>query len=148
MKKYSFSISGHKYEVEINDIEGKIANISVNGTEYEVEIDDEKVTKKISKVKTPFLKRTSVSDAVEGKSVKTKTSDGNNLIKISAPLPGSIVKVNVSVGDTVKAGDCLLLMEAMKMENKVSAEKGGVIKSVKVNAGDTVLQGDVLFEIA
>jgi len=148
MKKYSFSISGHKYEVDINDIEGKIAHISVNGTDYEIEIDDEKVTKKINKAKTPFLKRTSVSDAVEGQSENTKSSDGNNLVKISAPLPGSIVKVNVSVGDIVKAGDCLLLMEAMKMENKVSAEKGGLIKSVKVSVGDTVLQGDTLFEIA
>jgi biotin carboxyl carrier protein len=68
--------------------------------------------------------------------------------KVEAPLPGVILSVNVKEGDSVKAGDKLLVMEAMKMESDILAESTGVVKSVKVKPQDSVLQGDILVEIA
>ena len=84
-----------------------------------------------------------VSKPGEGTITKKETA----AYKVKAPLPGSIFKLNVAVGDSVKKGDTLLIMEAMKMENNIMAEKDGVVKSVKVAVGDAVLQEDVLMEI-
>jgi len=58
------------------------------------------------------------------------------------------LEVNVSVGDTIKRGQKVLVMEAMKMHNDVLSEKDGVVKAVKVSAGQAVMEGDVLIEIA
>ena len=66
---------------------------------------------------------------------------------VSAPMQGTIVKVLVAVGDVVEAGQALLVLEAMKMENHINAERGGTVKEVRVAAGDTVGTGDVLIVI-
>ena len=66
---------------------------------------------------------------------------------VTAPLPGTITKVNVKVGDTVNAGDTVLLMEAMKMENNITAEFGGTVKAVLVEAGNQVQSGQALVEL-
>lgn len=142
MKKYKFKISGHTYEVEIDTFTGENAVISVNGTPYEVEIENDQ-----QKIKTPVLARKAVvTQTGEGEIKKIPASGA--VFKVTAPLPGSISKINVAVGDTVKIGDCLLVMEAMKMENNVSTEKGGIVKSINVSVGAAVLQGDSLMEIA
>lgn len=141
MKKYNFKISGQTYEVEIGSFDGVKATVSVNGTPYEVEVDSDQ-----QKSKTPVLARKPVvNQPGEGEIKKTATGPAH---KLTSPLPGSIFKILVNVGDTVKEGDCLLTMEAMKMENNVMADKSGVIQSIKVKVGDTVLQGDTLIEIA
>jgi biotin carboxyl carrier protein len=62
-------------------------------------------------------------------------------------LPGNIFKILVSVGDEVKKGDKIIIMESMKMENNVLAEKDGTISSIRVKEGDAVLQNDLLAEI-
>ena len=64
-----------------------------------------------------------------------------------APLPGTILKLNVAVGDMIAEGQNVLVMEAMKMENQVQTAKGGEVISIKVNVGDSVMQDDVLIEI-
>ncbi|MBI9065728.1 MAG: biotin/lipoyl-binding protein [Salinivirgaceae bacterium] len=139
MKKFDFTIKGHKYEVLIKNFEESIAEIEVNGTSYEIEIHKEvKVTKTPTLVRQPV-----VSKPGEG-TIKKKDASA---YKVKAPLPGSIFKLHVSVGDTVKKGDVLLVMEAMKMENNILSEKEGVVKSIKVAVGDAVLQEDVLLEI-
>ena len=66
---------------------------------------------------------------------------------VKAPLPGSVLRINVKEGDEVNRGDILLVMEAMKMENNIYSELKGRIKSIKVQPGQTVLQGDILMEI-
>lgn len=139
MKKFEFTIKGQKYNVLIKDFEEKIGYIEVNGTSYEVEIH-----KEVKSTKTPQLVRKPVvSKPGEGTIGKKDSS----LFTVKSPLPGSIFKMNVSVGDTVKKGDVLLVMEAMKMENNIMSEKDGVVKNIKVKIGDTVLQDDVLLEI-
>ncbi|OFX89199.1 MAG: acetyl-CoA carboxylase biotin carboxyl carrier protein subunit [Bacteroidetes bacterium GWF2_33_16] len=141
MKKYKFTIRGNDYDVEIKEVEGNIAKIEVNGTAYEVQIHN----KEIKTSKTPTIVRANVP--VDRKDSKIKKSVSSRGHSVKAPLPGSIFKVLKQVGDEVKKGDAILIMEAMKMENKITAEKDGTIISMKVKEGDTVLQNDVLAEI-
>jgi len=140
MKKFKFTIKGQEFDVEIKEFQGTSASIEVNGTSYEVEVEvDEKVSK------TPTLIRKAVTRK-PGEGTIKKSAAGASVVK--APLPGSIFKINVAVGDTITAGDTLLVMEAMKMENNVLAEKGGTVKAIKVAVGDAVLQDDVLIELS
>ncbi|GAB4296768.1 MAG: biotin/lipoyl-binding protein [Ignavibacteriaceae bacterium] len=143
MKKYKFKIQGNDYDVEILNLEDSIAEIEVNGSVYKVEIQQEPKT-----VKTPKLIRKQVEPQAGADITKTSKpgeKKGTGLIK--APLPGTIIEVNVKEGDIVKTGDRLLVMEAMKMENNINSDKNGKIVSVKIKAGDSVLEGDVLVEI-
>ena len=66
-------------------------------------------------------------------------------VTVTAPMPGNILDVKVKAGDSVKAGDTLLILEAMKMENEISAPQDGTIASIDVRKGDTVNSGDVLY---
>jgi biotin carboxyl carrier protein len=143
MKKFSFTIRGNKYDVELHNIEDNIAEIEVNGSKYEVEIH-----KEIKTTKTPKLVRPTVfptGEADKAKTAKPAARKGSG--GINAPLPGTILELKVKVGDEVKAGDLLLIMEAMKMENNIKADKSGTISAIKVNVGDSVLEGDLLVEI-
>ena len=67
---------------------------------------------------------------------------------VTAPLPGTVTKVTVKVGDQIKAGDQVLLMEAMKMENSITAESAGTVKAILVEAGAQVQSGQALVELA
>lgn len=140
MKKYKFNISGNDYDVHIRDIEDNIAELDVNGTIYKVEIKSE-----VRASKTPKLIRKPVEKMPGEGQIKKKESGGKHAV--TAPLPGTILKLNVAVGDVVAEGQNLLVMEAMKMENQVQTTKGGEVLSIKVNVGDSVMQDDVLIEI-
>jgi len=72
---------------------------------------------------------------------------GSGSGKVTVPMQGTIVKVNVEVGQSVEAGDTVVILEAMKMENTVNAEKSGVVTSINVKTGDSVSAGDVVVEI-
>ena len=139
MKKFDFTIKGQKYEVLVKDFDENIAHVEVNGTNYEVEVHKEMKVNKTPKL----IRQPVISKPGEGTIIK---NDGA-AFKVKAPLPGSIFKLKVAVGDTVKRGDVLLIMEAMKMENNIMSEKDGVVKSIKVAVGDAVLQEDVLLEL-
>ena len=67
--------------------------------------------------------------------------------QIRAEMVANVLSVDVAVGDTVAAGDAVLLLESMKMEIPVMAEVGGVVKDVKVSVGDVVQEGDLLVEL-
>jgi biotin carboxyl carrier protein len=67
---------------------------------------------------------------------------------VTAPLPGSITKISVKVGDTVAAGDTVLMMEAMKMENSITAEFAGTVKAILCKEGDQVQSGQALVELS
>ncbi len=141
MKKYKFTIRGNDYDVHLKDIEDNVAELDVNGTIYEVEIHGE-----VKTTKTPTLIRKPVEKMPGEGQIKKKEPTGKH--KVSAPLPGTILKINVSIGDVVSAGQNLLIMEAMKMENQIQTTKGGEVTAIKVSVGDSVLQDDVLIEIA
>ena len=67
---------------------------------------------------------------------------------VEAAMPGSVVAIEVEVGDSVTEGDDVLIIEAMKMESPVKAPKSGKVISIEVSPGDTVASGDVLMYIA
>ena len=135
MKEFNFIIDGHKYEVSVNEIESQQAEVTVNGTKFNVQIekkDKEPVISTYRKMEAA----TKAAPQVAGKSQIVKS-----------PLPGSIVNVLVSVGQTVKRGDTLLTMESMKMENQIKADQDGTVKAIFVEKGNNVMQDDKLLEL-
>ncbi|MBK7105336.1 MAG: biotin/lipoyl-binding protein [Ignavibacteriae bacterium] len=145
MKKFKFTINGSDYDVEIVNIEDNIAEVEVNGTSYQVQ-----VNKQIQTTKTPKLVRSVVAPSTdiaisEQRTAKPTAAKGAGHIK--SPLPGVILNVHVREGDSVKIGDKLITLEAMKMENSVNADKEGKVVKINVRQGDSVMEGDVLVEI-
>jgi biotin carboxyl carrier protein len=144
MKKFKFKINGNDYEVNIKNVESNLAEVEVNGTSYEVELEQ-----KMAQPITPRLvrERAIPSTDVDKSITKTSKPQPKKSGGIKSPLPGTILQVYVRVGDSVKMGDKLLLLEAMKMENKIEADKAGIVKEVNAKEGDTVMEGDVLIVI-
>ena len=142
MKEYKYTINGNKYEVAINSINDNIANVVVNGEEYEVQMEKEP-----EPVKKKVVVRPVAQPEAETASAPTSTNkvDLNNAVK--SPLPGVITEIKVKVGDEVKAGDTVVVLEAMKMENNINAIKSGKVTAIKVNKGDSVLEGTELIII-
>lgn len=145
MKNFKFKINGNPYEVVINNIEDNVADIEVNGTSYQIEVD-----KAIQTTKTPKLVRSTSVPSTDQHPAAARTSSpdapkgGGN---IKAPLPGVVLDVYVKEGDTVKIGQRLMMLEAMKMENNIDSDKQGTVVSIKKNKGDSVMEGDVLIVI-
>ena len=138
MKKgFNFTIGGQKYETTVKEIEPNVAEVVVNGTSFIVEFQKNESKKvKAARVAAPTAAPTAAPAAKPAGAATVKS-----------PLPGSIVKVMVKPGDSVKKGDTLLTMESMKMENIVASEYTGTVKNVLVQAGQNVMQDDKLVEI-
>lgn len=152
MNKYQYKVQGVDYDVEIIDVEGNIAKVSVNGIPFEVELKEpihaSKMPKRPASVAKPAPKpqpSTAAPSAQAATAAKPAAGAGT---KVAAPLPGTITEVKVNVGDTVKAGDTVVVLEAMKMQNNIEAETSGTVSSVLVKQGDTVMEGDALITIA
>jgi biotin carboxyl carrier protein len=145
MKNFKFTINGNEYDAEIIGIEDTTAEVSVNGVTYSVEID-----RKLQAIKTPKLIRTLAVPSTDSHPSVSKTahpSAPKGAGKIKSPLPGVILEIYVREGDTVKIGQKLLMLEAMKMENIINADKEGRVASIKVGKGDSVMEGDILIVI-
>ena len=145
MKNFKFNINGNEYEAEIIGIEENTAEVSVNGVVYSVEID-----RKLQAVKTPKLVRTMAVPSTDSHPSVSKTSSPSapkGTGNIKSPLPGVILEIYVREGDSVKIGQKLLMLEAMKMENNINADKEGRVTSIKVGKGDSVMEGDILIVI-
>ena len=145
MKNFKFTINGNVYEAEIIGIEENTAEVSVNGVTYSVEID-----RKLQVAKTPKLVRTLAVPSTDSHPSVSKTSSPSapkGTGNIKSPLPGVILEIYVREGDTVKIGQKLLMLEAMKMENNINADKEGRVVSIKASKGDSVMEGDILIVI-
>ena len=145
MKEYKFKIHGNEYEVSINSVEDNIADVTVNGTQYEVEIEGN--ASKVSKITKPTPSTSSAAPTAEVISTAKAAAKKSAGTAVKSPLPGVIVDLKVREGDQVKAGQHLLVLEAMKMENNIDADRDGIIVELKVNKGDSVLEGDTLLTI-
>jgi len=141
-KEYKYTINGNQYEVAIGEIEENVATIVVNGEEYKVEWEPEAEPEKKKPVLGKPAAEAADSDNADSSSAAVNT---NNAIK--APLPGVITSIEVSVGDEVKAGQTVLVLEAMKMANNIEAEKDGKVTAICVKAGQTVMEDDALVVI-
>lgn len=142
MKNYKFKINGTDYNVDINEVVGEEISLTVNGKKYTA-ILEKKESEVKAPIATPRVSNRAANTPVQVSS-KPQASKGN---AITTPLPGVILDVKVNVGDQVKEGQCIAILEAMKMENSIEAEMDGTIKEVKVRQGDSVLEGDVLVVI-
>ncbi len=132
MKSFKYTINGNVYKVIVNSIEDTIAEVEVNGTPYKVEM--HKPTKKqVVTIKRP------AQSTVPPITRPAQTSSGPGSLR--SPLPGTILDITCKVGDTVKKGQKIIVLEAMKMENVINSDRDGVIKEIKVNKGDSVLEG-------
>jgi len=140
MKDYKYTINGKEYKVTIGDIENNIANITVNGEDYKVEMEKEQEPEKKKVVVRP------VAAAPAAASVSSPAAAGNVNTKnaVKAPLPGVIVKICVEVGQVVKSGETVVVLEAMKMANNLTAEKDGTVSAILVKEGDSVMEGTAL----
>lgn len=150
MSNYQYKVNGVEYNVEIQDIENNIAHVSVNGKQFEIEMPEaipvhETVKKEVKPVeKKPVAAPAAAKPEAEPKPAAKPSGKG---AKVLAPLPGTITEVKVSVGDTVKTGDTVVILEAMKMQNNIEAEADGTITEISVNKGDTVMEGTPLVTI-
>ena len=143
MKNYKLKINGNEYKVDINEVEGQEIKLDVNGTSYVVTVDQEIKQQRKPVVSAP---RPQVAPAAGGSVQKSNAPVAGS--KVTTPLPGTILDVFVNVGDTVKEGQTVVLLEAMKMENNIAAENDGVVSGIAVQTGDSVLEGTVLITIA
>ena len=154
MKNYKFTINDNKYSVDIVDIEDQIATVEVNGTPYQVALEVE-VRKPVSTPKTiikPVTSAPVVTNPTQPPHPKivpvpqaAPAPSGGSVIK--SPLPGVVLDIFVNVGDAVKPGQRVLMLEAMKMENNIDADKEGVVKEIRVQKSSSVMEGDVLMVI-
>ncbi|MBQ5967658.1 MAG: biotin/lipoyl-binding protein [Clostridiales bacterium] len=124
--------------------------ITLNGKAYEIEVEEisESEAKSASSEKAPVaapVAKTAPAAAPAAKSSAVPVSGGAG--SVNAPMPGTILRVNKNVGDSVNAGESVVVLEAMKMENDINSPKAGVVKALYVNKGDTVASGQVLFEV-
>ena len=138
-KDYKYTINGQQFEVAIGDIDENTATVIVNGEEYKVEMEPEPEEEKKVVVRKPVA-----AESSESSESAESTGSVNTNNAIQAPLPGVITSVEVNVGDEVKAGDTLLVLEAMKMANNIEAEKDGKVTAICVKQGQSVMEDDPL----
>lgn len=142
MKEYKYTINGNKYEVVVGDITDNIATLTVNGEEYTVEMEKQAEPEK----KKPVARAAAPTTASSETPAASKGAvNKNNAVK--APLPGVITDIKVAVGDEVKVGDTVVVLEAMKMANNLTAEKAGKVTAVCVKVGESVMEDDALIVI-
>lgn len=153
MKTYRFKINGNEYDVAINSVSGNMADVTVNGTAYQVEMEDAPTASA-----APVAQTVQTVQAVQAAPVQApaaapkpaapKPAAPSGLGKpVTSPLPGVIIAVKVNVGDTVKAGQELAVLEAMKMENSIEATHDGTVTAIHVSKGDSVLEGASIVSI-
>lgn len=137
MKEYKYTINGNIYKVTIGDIEDNIAHVEVNGTPYNVEME------KIIKATTPkpVVRPAATAAPAAPTTPIAKPAASTDKSGVKSPLPGVILDIKVNVGDTVKKGQTIIILEAMKMENNINADKDGKITAINVGKGDSVLEG-------
>lgn len=124
--------------------------INVNGNEYEVEVEEireGKTTESVSVAQPRPQPRPQAKPKAQPKEEKKEIKVTEGAEVVAAPMPGTILSINVQEGDEVKAGDVLLILEAMKMENEILAPADGKVTTVGVAEGDSVNTGDELVVI-
>ncbi|MDE5969890.1 MAG: biotin/lipoyl-binding protein [Muribaculaceae bacterium] len=144
MKEYKYKINGNDYKVGIGDVDdNNIVQVEVNGVPYKVELEKAAPVKVVSTPRPAAAPRTESGEKVIAKPAVAT----GGAYSVKAPLPGVVLSINVKVGDTVKAADTVVMLEAMKMENAIHAGKDGKVASIAINNGDSVLEGAVLITI-
>lgn len=132
MKNYKFKINGNNYDVVINSVEGNVADVTVNGTSYKVEMENAPAAATVA---------AAAPAAVAAPAATPAPAAAGTGKAVTSPLPGVIIALKVNVGDAVKAGQEVAVLEAMKMENSIEATHDGTVTAIHVAKGDSVLEG-------
>lgn len=155
MGKYNFRINGHDYQVDVNSVEGGIADVTVNGTDYKVELADAvpapaqqaaRPAPQATFTAAPAPQTTAQAAQPAAQTATASAPQGKGEV-VTAPLPGVILDIKVKVGDVVKAGQTVAVLEAMKMENEIEATASGTVTAVNAGKGDSVLEGAAIITI-
>lgn len=123
MKNYTITVNGTPYNVTVEDANGSVAPVAA----------------------APAAAPASAPAPAPAAAPAAPAAAGS--VSVDAPMPGNILDIKVSNGASVKAGDVLLILEAMKMENEIVAPQDGTVASVNVNKGDTVEAGQTLVSL-
>ena len=119
-------------------------NVTVNGVTYEVLVEEADAAAPAAPAAPAAAPKAAAKPAAPA---KPAPSGAQGAIKVTAPIPGTILKMGLKVGDTVKANDLVCILEAMKMENEIFAKEGGVVKSIDAPQGSSVNTGDVIITL-
>jgi biotin carboxyl carrier protein len=154
MKEYKYKINGNEYSVAIIDLEGDKAAVEVNGVSYQVDILTEGYTTPAPRpaakpaaapapapAAAPAAPAPAPQPIAPAAPAAEPAAPAGKGTAVQSPLPGVILDIKVAVGDQVKAGQTVAILEAMKMENNINAECDGVITAIKVSKGDNILEG-------
>ena len=151
MNKYQYKVQGVDYDVEIEEVEGNVAKVVVNGIRFDVELKQPiNPTSTLKKVRVEAPKpvaRPAIPTAAPAAAPAAPAAPAGSGSPVKAPLPGTVTELKVNVGDTVKQGDVVLVLEAMKMQNNIESEYNGTVTSITVKQGETVMEGPVLLTI-
>lgn len=139
MKEFKYKINGNPYTVTVTNVEDNIIEMEVNGTPCTVEMEgkSQKQTNSVKRPMSPAPTPTSITSTP----VARPAAPSGVKSSIKSPLPGIIMDVRCKEGDTVKKGQVLMILEAMKMENNILANADGKVAQVLVNKGDNILEG-------
>src|SRR6056297_1025751 len=137
VKKYSVSVNGKKYEVEVEEIHN-------NKPDSQTQTDTIK-TKQITETNQPVETNTSKVKSVPEQDISNNAGSNSS---IEAPMSGLVIDVRVKKGDSVKPGDKLLVLEAMKMENDIVSDIRGIMDEVHCKKGENVETGETLISIS
>lgn len=146
--EFVVKIKGKEYDLKILDLtHDKIEFMldSVYHTAKYLESSTNRITVVIDGVKLTFNKRPDLDKIVYKNSGVESTGDSQ--VNLKSQIPGRIVSINVGVGDQVKKGDVVCVLESMKMQVSIKSHKDGIVKSIKMKQGASVAKNDVLAEI-
>jgi len=137
LKTYELEIGGRTYQVEVEAEPGHIFKVVINGQEYQVELKSVHSDRSATAPETPMVVRQQISTG----------SEIAGILMIRAPIPGEIRKILVKPGGSIKEGDIVLVIEAMKMENNIVTSASGRIKEVFIKEGEVVKLNQALVSI-
>ena len=153
MHSHQMRIGGRDYKAEVKELTPERAVVVVDGKEYAVDlvrIGRKSIpadTIRASTTAPPTVTHAPAPPAAPATASRPAPS-GKGEGAITAPMPGLVLAIKVKPGDTVQAGQALLVMEAMKMENAISASYHGTVTKVYVREGDSISEGDLLVDVA
>lgn len=151
MKQYKYTINGADYDVTIDSLNGNKAKVIVNGMSFDVEMqgtlnESDLPDAPVADASAAPAAPKAAAPAAAPKAAAPAGTPGKGT-PVKAPLPGVVTAINVNVGQKVKKGETVVVLEAMKMENNIAAECDGTVTSVCVAQGDSVMEGTVLVTV-
>ena len=145
MDIYTLNINNNPYEVKILSIDKEIAEVEVNKVKYTVDVSEmsDIIPKKI-KPKPIQIPRTANTIQTPSISSANPIPGSNDIV---APMPGQIIKIYISEGDEIKAGDVIIKIESMKMENEIKSTMDGTVKKIHLKEGGAATEGAILVSL-